>query len=426
MATMADPSGPGAPLARPAPGADDLARFQLHEAEHLARRWRVIAPLAIALVALSEAAAYVTPEFPKGPLQSGAMILALAAVWFAATRRPSRRVMGVITVLASVTGAAFGAGAAAVSGGFASLQVMTIPCIFALTTALLAMTMVEVSLIVVLSILAWLGMVFALAPAPVDTRGLTVALTYLVFSGAIAAVWVAMNRRLRLGEFVARTRLEQIHRFAVEEVLCRHLPPRYVESVLAGTHLLDGPPERRVVTVVFADIVSFTPLSDSLPAEELARVMARFYDVTSTIAFENHATIDKFIGDAVMAIMGAPEEMSPAEQARRALAMARAWQRAVHDLVPGGRELVLRIGIHQDAVAVGSFGGRHRTDYTVLGMGVNIAARLEGACPPGLILVSREVYEQLEPRPAARQMGPLELKGVPRPVAAYAVEKDAA
>ena len=423
---MAKSSGPRASPAQPAIGPEELARFQQQETEQLARRWRTIAPLAIVLVALSEIAAYLTPEFPKGTLQSAAMITALGFVWFAATRKPTRRIMGVITVLASITGSTFTAGAAAHSGGFASLQVMGIPCIFALTTALLAMTVPEVITSVVLSIVGWLFMVVAEAPEPLDTTGLATALTYLVFSGTIATVWVAFNHQLRLREFVARSRLEQIHRFAVEEVLCRHLPPRYVESVLAGTHLLDGPPERRVLTVVFADIVSFTPLSDSLPAEDLARVMARFYDVTSTIAFENHATIDKFIGDAVMAIMGAPEEMSPAEQARRALAMARAWQRAVHDLVPGGRELVLRIGIHQDAVAVGSFGGRHRTDYTVLGMGVNIASRLEGACPPGLILVSREVYELLEPRPRARSVGPLELKGVPRPVAAYAVEADAA
>src|SRR5882672_3428375 len=101
---MADPSGPGAPLARPAAGPDDLARFQIHEAEHLARRWRVIAPLAIVLVALSEVAAYLTPEFPKDTFQSVSMILVLIGVWFAATRNPSRRVMGIITVLVSVTG----------------------------------------------------------------------------------------------------------------------------------------------------------------------------------------------------------------------------------------------------------------------------------------------------------------------------------
>ncbi len=423
---MGKPSGPVATLARPSIGPDDEVRYKVHEAELLARRWRQIAPLAMVLVALSEVAAYLTPEFPKGPLYSLMMIVCLAGVWWVARGQPSRRIMGVITVLASITGSTFTAGAAAHSGGFSSLQVMGIPCIFALATALLSMSIFEVVTSVTLSILAWIGMVLAEGPEPLDMHGFAPALTYLIFSGTITAMWVSFNRRLRLREFVARTHIERLHRFAVEEVLCRHLPPRYVESVLAGTHLLDGPPERRVLTVVFADIVSFTPLSDSLSAEDLARVMARFYDVTSTIAFENHATIDKFIGDAVMAIMGAPEEMSPCEQARRALAMARAWQRAVHDLVPGGRELVLRIGIHQDAVAVGSFGGRHRTDYTVLGMGVNIASRLEGACPPGLILVSREVYEQLDPRPRAHSVGDLELKGVPRPVAAYAVEAEAA
>jgi class 3 adenylate cyclase len=426
MAAMVKAGGPEATIARPPIGPDDVARYQAHEAELLARRWRQIAPLAMVLVAASEVAAYLTPEFPKGPIYSLMMILALGGVWVIARGKPSRRTMGLITVLASITGSTFTAGAAAHSGGFASLQVMGIPCIFALTTALLSMTMLEVATSVTLGIVSWYLMVVAEGPWPVDYHGFAPALVYLIFSGTITALWVSFNRRLRLREFVARTHMEQMHRFAVEEVLCRHLPPRYVESVLSGTHLLDGPPERRVLTVVFADIVSFTPLSDALPAEDLARVMARFYDVTSTIAFENHATIDKFIGDAVMAIMGAPEEMSPREQARRALAMARAWQRAVRDLVPGGRHLTLRIGIHQDAVAVGSFGGRHRTDYTVLGMGVNIAARLEGACPPGLILVSREVYELLEPRPAAKSVGPLELKGVPRPIAAYAVDAEAA
>jgi class 3 adenylate cyclase len=299
---------------------------------------------------------------------------------------------------------------------------MALPCIFAVSSAVFAMSSWEIALSIGLSIVAWLLVLFLGLPAPVDTTGLATALTYMLFTGAVTVVWVTLSNRLRLREFVARRRVEAVHRFAVEEVLCRHLPPRYVERVLAGTHLLDGPPERRVVTVIFADIVSFTPLSDSLPTEELARVMARFYDVTSTIAFEQGATIDKFIGDSVMAILGAPEALSPAEQSRRALAMAQAWQRAVHDLVPGGRELQLRIGIHQDAVAVGSFGGRHRTDYTVLGMGVNIAARLEQRCPPGAILVSEGVYEQLEPRPPARNIGALELKGVPRPVAAWAVE----
>ena len=423
---MGKANGPRTTPGRPPVGEADLARFHAHEADELSRRWRRVAPLSMVLVALSEVASHLTDEFPPAPGLTAIMLAVLAGVWWCAAHHPERRTMGVVTVAAGVAASAFIATACVPTGGFSSMHTLSLPCVFALCTALLSMATAEVVALVVLSISAWMAVVFAMTPPPVDTRGLTTALVYLLFVGAITTMWVTFHRRLRLREWVARTRIEEMHRFAVEEVLCRHLPPRYVESVLAGTHLLDGPPERRVVTVVFADIVSFTPLSDAMSAEDLARVMARFYDVTSTIAFENGATIDKFIGDAVMAIMGAPEPMSSEEQARRALSMARAWQRAVHDLVPGGRELVLRIGIHQDAVAVGSFGGRHRTDYTVLGMGVNIASRLEGACPPGSILVSREVYELLEPRPRARSVGDLELKGVPRPVAAFAVEAEAA
>src|SRR5262245_26890384 len=117
MARMAQPSGPGGSPPRPVIGPDDLVRFEQHEAEHLARRWRIIAPLCMVLVLASEVAAYLTPEFPKGPLYSALMIGAMGLVWFGATRRPSRRTMGVITVLAAITGSVFSSGAAAHSGG---------------------------------------------------------------------------------------------------------------------------------------------------------------------------------------------------------------------------------------------------------------------------------------------------------------------
>ncbi|HEX5061939.1 MAG TPA: adenylate/guanylate cyclase domain-containing protein, partial [Kofleriaceae bacterium] len=165
---------------------------------------------------------------------------------------------------------------------------------------------------------------------------------------------------------------------------------------------------------------SFTPLSDSLPPEQLASTMARFYDVTSTIAFEHGATIDKFIGDAVMAILGAPAAMDEHEQVRRALDLATAWHTQVAKQIPGDRPLLLRIGIHQDVVAVGTFGGRRRTDYTVLGIGVNLAARLEQACPPGSILVSQTVWNQLPTQPVAEPRE-LQLKGIPGTVRAYAI-----
>jgi class 3 adenylate cyclase len=399
--------------------------FEEVERDLLARRWQRVAPLAMVLAALAEVAAWLTPEFPKAPVMTGLMLLVLGATWAVARWTPTRAALVLGNVAVGIMAAVYAADAAAQTGRFASLHVMAVPCIFAFMTALLAIGPLEVAATMAAAIVAWVLVCYFARRAPgevVSTDGLTTAVTYLVFLGAVTTSWVAYNRRLRRSELTTRQRLEEMHRFAVEEVLCRHLPPRYVERVLAGTHLLDGPPERRVVTVVFADIVSFTPLSDAMRPEDLAKLMARFYDVTSTIAFEHGATIDKFIGDAVMAIMGAPEPLDPAVQARRALDMALAWRRAVADILPGEDKLTLRIGIHQDAVAVGSFGGRHRTDYTVLGMGVNIAARLEQRCPPGRVLVSREVLDKLEPRPeGVEALGRLELKGVPRPVEAYAV-----
>ncbi len=403
------------------PRAEDVRAFEEHDRLLLVQRWRRVAPLAMVIVACTEIAAWITPAFPKGPLYTLGMEMALLCVWWIVRGDPRRLTLRMINVGAGACGAAFAGSAAMLEGGFSSLHVMAMPCLLAFMTALLAMEPLEVIAIMVLSIITWLSVILVGGPQPPAWHDMTTSLIYMVALGVITVGWVAHNRRLREREFTARRRIEQVHRFAVEEVLCRHLPPRYVESVLAGEELLDAPPARRCLTILFADIVSFTSLSDALSPDELGLAMAKFYDRTASVAFENGATIDKFIGDAVMAILGAPEPLPPEEQARRALATARAWQAAVRDILPGTQSLRLRIGIHQDEIAVGSFGGRHRTDYTVLGLGVNIAARLEAMCPPGFILMSDSVFAQLSPPPDAREMGAMELRGVPRPVTAFAV-----
>ena len=112
--------------------------------------------------------------------------------------------------------------------------------------------------------------------------------------------------------------------------------------------------------------------------------------------------------------------MDEHEQVRRAIDLATAWHAQVAKQIPGDRPLLLRIGIHQDVVAVGTFGGRRRTDYTVLGIGVNLAARLEQACPPGRILVSQTVWQQLRAQPDAEERD-LQLKGIPGTVRTYTI-----
>jgi class 3 adenylate cyclase len=405
------------------PSPDDIAAFQDTERQLLLRRWILLAPALMIGALLSEIAAHLSPEFPKAPLQTATIILVFGAMWMWARHGASRRAEGLIWVTAGWLASAYIASACVDSGRFQSLHVLGIATIVALAPAALSLTLIEAIVCLGGAVAVWVVvcLVWQVPAAGIDITGLPTSLMYLTFISAAAVTALAWARSLRLREFVARRRVEEMHRFAVEEVLLRHLPPAYVEDVLAGTRALDAPPERRVVTVIFADIVSFTPLSDSLPPEQLAATMARFYDVTSTIAFEHGATIDKFIGDAVMAILGAPATMDEHEQVRRAVDLATAWHTKVARLIPGDPSLLLRIGIHQDVVAVGSFGGRRRTDYTVLGTGVNLAARLEQACLPGQILVSQSVWNQLPaPQPTAEPRD-LQLKGIPGTVRAFAI-----
>ncbi len=403
---------------------EDRVRFADHERRVICRRWRLFAPLMIVLIALTEVAPLFSSGFPSSPGLSLGAALVLTGMYVLARREPSRRVMGWASAATSILIAAYSATAAAETGRFQSLHVLAVVVLMAVLPGIFSLTLAEAVVALGGSGVAWVAVCLLWrAEGPVDLSGLEVSGVYLLFLGVVTLVANQTNQRLRLREFLAQSELERMHRFAVEEVLCRHLPPRYVERVLSGEHPLDGPPERRLVTVVFADIVSFTPLSDALPPEELAAVMARFYDVTAAVAFAHGATLDKFIGDAVMALLGAPDALPPEEQARRAVAMAHDWHRMVGELSWPGAEgggLRLRVGIHQDVGVVGAFGGRLRSDYTVLGRGVSLAARLEQRCAPGTTLVSETVFRLLTPRPeGAEDQGALSLKGIPVPVRGF-------
>jgi len=145
--------------------------------------------------------------------------------------------------------------------------------------------------------------------------------------------------------------------------------------------------------------------------------------------FENGGTVDKFIGDAVMALFGAPEELTPNEQVRRAVAAARQMLRSLRELNQRWQEqglvgandvepIQFRCGIHQGTAVVGMFGGAERIDYTAIGPSVNIAARLQEAADPGSILVSAAVADYLE-EDEITKFRPLKLKGIDETVLTF-------
>ena len=179
--------------------------------------------------------------------------------------------------------------------------------------------------------------------------------------------------------------------------------------------------ERRVVTVLFADVSGFTALCEKLDAEDVALTMNRvFIELTDAIE-ANGGVVDKYLGDAVMALFGAPRAYGDdAERAARAgLAMIETLDRIAVELEPTlGRRLAMRIGINTGPVVAGMLGGRGYERYTVMGDTVNLASRMESASAPGRLLASGNTLRFLAGRFALEERGLIQVKGKSEPVRA--------
>jgi signal transduction histidine kinase/class 3 adenylate cyclase len=211
--------------------------------------------------------------------------------------------------------------------------------------------------------------------------------------------------------------VEMLNRKLSEDVLKRYLPPDLVEDIIQGRLQLDHPPRKLVATVLFSDLVEFTRLTSELKAERMAHILNEYLTRMNDIIFEHRGTVDKFIGDAIMVLFGAPHEMRPDEQARRAAECAKAMQAGLADLNAHwtGRFLIrplqMRIGIHQGPMIVGNYGSKRRYDYTAIGPAVNLASRIESSCKPGGGLISQEVAQHL-PEDQYTEAGSFEFKGI--------------
>jgi signal transduction histidine kinase/class 3 adenylate cyclase/CheY-like chemotaxis protein len=221
-------------------------------------------------------------------------------------------------------------------------------------------------------------------------------------------------------------RMVELNQYLTESVLKRFLPPSLVQRAAKGDLTLDLRPEPRLVTVLFSDIVGFTQLSNTLRSRRVAEVLNQYLSTMTRAVFENGGTVDKFMGDAILALYGAPEDLTPNEQVRRAIATARQMHQSLQELnqqwqAQGLPDLSFRCGIHQGTAVVGMFGGSERSDYTAVGPSVNIAARLQVAAEPGRILVSAAVADYLEDEEITKGV-PLQLKGIDETVLTFWVD----
>ena len=224
-------------------------------------------------------------------------------------------------------------------------------------------------------------------------------------------------------------RVAELNSYLTEAVLKRFLPPPLVERAAKGELALDLRPEPRMITVLFSDIIGFTQLSNTLRSRRVAELLNEYLTEMTHAIFEQGGTIDKFMGDAILAIFGAPEEISPNEQVHRAIAAARQMYRRLDALneqwiekgiITEEYRVQFRCGIHQGTAVVGMFGGSERTDYTAIGPSVNIAARIQESAEPNSILVSAAVADYLH-QDAITKFSPLHLKGVDETVLTFAI-----
>ncbi len=209
--------------------------------------------------------------------------------------------------------------------------------------------------------------------------------------------------------------------------LSKYLSPQVYESIFRGEQSVEIASKRKKLTVFFSDIVGFTETTDSLESEELTNLLNHYLTEMSKIALEYGATIDKYIGDAILAFFGDPESKGVKEDATACVEMAIAMQRRMRELqsqwLDSGLEkpFQLRIGINTGYCTVGNFGSEDRMDYTIIGNEVNLASRLESSAGEGGILIAHETYSLVKESVLAEEQKPLTVKGFARPIRIYKV-----
>ena len=202
----------------------------------------------------------------------------------------------------------------------------------------------------------------------------------------------------------------------------RFLPAHVVEQIVESPDSLKLGGVTQQVTVLFADVCGFTTMSAKSHPEQIVEMLNRLFSVLTEIIFKNDGTLDKYIGDAVMALFGAPYvgEHDAENAAIAALEMREALERLNEDIAELGFPPVnLSIGLNTGRATVGYIGSERRTDYTAIGDTVNLAARLQSAAKPGHILISDETMKAIGPRFVTVEMGALELKGYDREILAF-------
>ena len=203
----------------------------------------------------------------------------------------------------------------------------------------------------------------------------------------------------------------------LRDALKRYLGDTVADMVDARPSFVDVGGQTQTVSVLHADVRGYTQLAEDLAPEKVASLLLRYHGVASKALRDSGAVIDRFAGDAILALWNAPEPQ--ADHARLALEGALALQRAASQ---AGTELGYGVGVHTGDAMVGNLGSDEYQNFTAIGDTVNVAARLQAQAKAGEVICSAAVLTAAGDRVSATSLGALELKGRKTKVEAYRVD----
>jgi class 3 adenylate cyclase len=209
--------------------------------------------------------------------------------------------------------------------------------------------------------------------------------------------------------------------------LSKYLSPQIYQSIFSGQQSAHVASQRKKLTVFFSDIAGFTEASDRMESEDLTSLLNEYLTEMSKIALSYGATIDKYVGDAIMIFFGDPVSRGLKEDALACVRMAIDMRKRLKELASiwdsrgFSEHMITRTGIHTGFCTVGNFGSEDRMDYTIIGGAVNLASRLEHNAQPGTILISHDTYSLVHSEIHCIEHETVKMKGLAYPVKTWVV-----
>jgi class 3 adenylate cyclase len=239
---------------------------------------------------------------------------------------------------------------------------------------------------------------------------------------------VAVDRGGEIGELqrlTNRVAEELTRRERMKELMGKYLSKQVADHVMAGASDLALGGVRREVSVLFADVRGFTSYSEKHSAEDVTRTLNEYFEVVVDVIAAHEGVLDKYIGDGIMVVFGAP--LAQPDHALRAVLTALEMQAALNSLnlkraQRGDDPIAIGIGVNTGNVVSGNLGSIKRMEFTVIGDTVNLAARLEGRAGQGQILIGQSTYDKVQERVLAEHLGALPVKGKQAPVEIWLVK----